>query len=294
MAQLEYGDYYKFVASAGIALLAAAFFLPWMFLREPFDLAIEASKLALLTPEAQGIIRERQHLITISIEAIPYVSGCFGVLGFFMTGLGLRKWNERQSIRDKGEDLGVEKLSRELQEMSPDEIKASAQEEIESIEDQPSAAFVADSSAPVNAYLAVEGAVLRRISECFGPSMKLMRNQRLAGIEYDAIIRDRESGRIVVEIKYIRKGFRHGWLIDSINNLAAKTALYSNTFSHETRGVLIIVLATSDPSLPQRVLALTEQFRLTQPQRFSDLHIHTIEEHEIANMPCDAVRRLLG
>jgi hypothetical protein len=53
MAQLEYGDYYKFVASAGIALIAGAVVVPWMFLREPFDLAVEASKIGLLTPDAR-------------------------------------------------------------------------------------------------------------------------------------------------------------------------------------------------------------------------------------------------
>ena len=75
MAQLEYGDYYKFIASAGIALIAGAVIVPWMFLREPFDLAIEASKIALLTPDAQNIVHARQHLIATTISYLPLASG---------------------------------------------------------------------------------------------------------------------------------------------------------------------------------------------------------------------------
>jgi hypothetical protein len=36
MSQLEYGDYYKFIASVGIALIAVAILLPWLFLHESF------------------------------------------------------------------------------------------------------------------------------------------------------------------------------------------------------------------------------------------------------------------
>src|SRR5271169_4371307 len=166
MAQLEYGDYYKFVASSGIALLVAALLLPWIFLREPFDLAIEASKIALLTPDAQNVVRERQHLIATIIDSIPYVSLFLGVVGLFVTGLGLVKWHERQSIRDKGEDLGVEKLNKELQQMSPDEVKAKALEDLEGAEEQLPALPATESSSPVNSYLAVESALLQRIRKC--------------------------------------------------------------------------------------------------------------------------------
>lgn len=33
MAQIEYGDFYKFVVSLGIALVLAAILVPWLFLR---------------------------------------------------------------------------------------------------------------------------------------------------------------------------------------------------------------------------------------------------------------------
>jgi hypothetical protein len=77
MSQLEYGDYYKFVASAGIALLVAAVLLPWVFLHETFDLSLETAKIALLTPEAQSVIRTRQSQVALIIKFVPCVSGTF-------------------------------------------------------------------------------------------------------------------------------------------------------------------------------------------------------------------------
>lgn len=100
MAQLEYGDYYKFIASAGIALIAGAVVVPWMFLREPFDLAIEASKIPLLTQDSQSIIHARQHLITAIVYALPKVSVGLATAGALLTGIGLIGWHSRQSVRD--------------------------------------------------------------------------------------------------------------------------------------------------------------------------------------------------
>lgn len=80
MAQLEYGDFYKFVASAGIALVAGAFAVPWLFLREPFDLAIETSKLKTLTPIAQGAVTLRQEIVADILPWLPWVSAVLAIL----------------------------------------------------------------------------------------------------------------------------------------------------------------------------------------------------------------------
>jgi hypothetical protein len=294
MGQIEYGDYYKFVASAGIALLVAAILLPWMFLREPFDLAIDAAKIAQLTPEAQNIVRERQHHVALSIHYIPPASCGLGVLGLLMISWGLIGWRGRQTIRDKSEELEVEKLSRELEQMSPSEVQAKAREDLESAEEQPAALTVSTNPSAVAAYLAVESKVLERIRACYGASAKILNNQRLSGVEYDAIIRTQGGKRIIVEIKYIRKGFRQGWLAESVSNLVAKVALYGKTFPGDVRGVLLIVLAeTHGPSGPNAV-AQFEELRQAQPSRVKDIRVHTIEEHRIDAVSCTQLMAILA
>ncbi len=80
MAQLEYGDFYKFIASAGIALLAGSIAVPWLFLREPFDLAIDASKLKTLTPVAQSAVAHRQEMVGVILPLLRWVSAGLAIL----------------------------------------------------------------------------------------------------------------------------------------------------------------------------------------------------------------------
>src|SRR5512141_175558 len=98
MAQLEYGDFYKFVASAGIALVAGAFAVPWLFLREPFDLTIDASKLKTLTPIAQSAVMHRQLLVARVLPCLPWVSLVIAMLGLALAIWGLERWHTRQKI----------------------------------------------------------------------------------------------------------------------------------------------------------------------------------------------------
>jgi hypothetical protein len=293
MSQLEYGDYYKFAASAGIALLVAAALLPWAFLREPFDLFHEAAKIALLTPEAQDLIHKRQHLVDVIVKIVPWISTVLALVGAFLTGYGLLRWRARQVVRDRGEDL---------QNMSHAEVEQKARDDAESLGDQPVQLIQAiepiqtlttEALPPTNVYLAVEDAVMKRLAECYGSNVK--RNQRLGSVEFDAIIRMGQSDRIILEVKYIRKGFRQGWLTESLSNLAARTQLYRSTFSQAARGVLLIVMGPeSSPSLVSLIAEESEKMRNTRSSRFGDLRISTLQEAEIESTPCRELTSLLN
>lgn len=293
MAQLEYGDYYKFIASAGIALIAGAVVVPWMFLREPFDLAIEASKIALLTPDAQNIIHTRQHLIAITINYLPLTSGLMAALGIVLTGFGLYPWHSRQSVRDSNEDLQNAKLNKELQAMSPQQIETKVENGLEDAEGLEPGPVAVQSQSAVIAALAVEQALLGRISSCLGPSMKVMSNQRLGNIEFDAIIRAGSAKRIILEIKYIRRGFNRGWLSETVNGLASRMALYTKTFDESTSGLVLVVIATPNSPLSRKVSEISEELRTKHPARLDHIRIQTIYEADIATISCLELREIV-
>jgi len=284
--QLEYGDYYKFIASAGIALIAGAVAIPWLFLREPFDLAIEASKIGLLTPDAQNIIHARQHLIAVIICRLPIVSSVMASLGTVLTVIGLSFWHSRQSVRDRSEDLQAEKLSKELKAMSPDQIETKAKNDLENEDEMESAIALTQSPSAVSSLLAVEQALLSKISTCLGPSAKVMSNQRLGNVEYDAIIRAKDGKRILLEIRYIRKGFNRGWFSETVNGLASRMALYTKTFDESSTGLLLVVIATSNSPLSQKLTQIAEELRSSSPSRLDNIRVHSIYQSEIATMPC--------
>jgi hypothetical protein len=293
MAQLEHGDYYKFIASAGIALLAGSVVVPWMFLREPFDLTIEASKIALLTSDAQNIIHTRQHLIAITINYLPLTSGFMAVVGTFLTGLGLYPWRSRQSVRDRNEDLQNAKLDKDLQAMTPEQIETKAENDFEDAEELEPVPTAVQSRSVASSALAVEQALLGRISSCLGSSMKVMSNQRLGNIEFDAIIRAKSTKRIILEIKYIRKGFNRGWLSETVKGLASRMALYTKTFDESTSGLVLVVIATTNSPLSRKVMEISEELRISQPSRLDNIRIRTIYEADIATISCLELRKIV-
>lgn len=293
MAQLEYGDYYKFIASAGIALIAGAVIVPWMFLREPFDLAIEASKIALLTPDAQNIVHARQHLIATTIKYLPLASGLMMTLGTALTGIGLFQWRSRQSVRDKTEDLQSAKLDKELRAMSQEQIETKVKNDLEDAEDLELAPRALQSASAVGSVLAVEQALIGRISACLGSSVKVLSNQRLGNVEYDAIIRVKGTKRIIVEIKYIRKGFNRGWMSETVSSLASRMALYTKTFDESTSGLLLVIIATSNSPLSRKVIEIAEELRISHPSRLDNIRIRTIYEADIATISCPEVRKMV-
>ena len=248
MAQLEYGDFYKFVASAGIALIAGAFAVPWLFLREPFDLTIDESKVKTLTPIARGAVMHRQQIVAGILPWLPWASVLLASLGFVLIICGLVMWSTRQRVRDRGEEAATKKAEQELRQMTEHEIKVKAVQELESVEEesqQPQ--VVASARVPVSAldaYLDAERALFARMNECLGPDVHIQTNQRVGNVEYDAIVRLGPDERVIVDVKYIRKGFNSGFLAETVNGLTARTALYASRFSAPSRAVLVIILAS--------------------------------------------------
>ena len=72
-------------------------------------------------------------------------AGALAAVGISLTTYGLLKWRSRQAIRDKGEELDVQKKDKELQNMSRAEVEEKARDEAESDDRSP---FVGPSVGP--------------------------------------------------------------------------------------------------------------------------------------------------
>jgi hypothetical protein len=292
MPQLDYGDFYKFVASAGIALIAGAVAVPWLFLREPFDLTIESSKLQTLTPLAQSVVTHRQALIAGMLPLIPWVSAGLAALGLALVVLGLLLWYSRQRIRDRGEEAATKKAERELEQIPRREVEANARQDLEPIEEElqltPS---VEPASTSVKAYLDAERALFAKMTECLPLSTEMLTHQRSDGVEYDAILRLKPNERVIVEVKYIRKGFNRGWLSESVNELTAKTALFANKFSTSSRAILVIILASPNRIFVEKIEKFTEEMNVDRPRSVS-IRVHCFAASDIPGLTCQQVRQM--
>src|ERR1700733_15089362 len=136
MDKFEFSDLYKFLVSAGIVLIGLSVVLPWLYLREPFDLLIEREKLATLTQTAQVLIQSRQNLVAIIYYVIPWVSVILFMIGTGSVIFGLFKWFKKQSILDSKELLDLRMLKKKLGKMTAGEIDEKSSREYEKISEE--------------------------------------------------------------------------------------------------------------------------------------------------------------
>jgi hypothetical protein len=129
MEKIEYSDLNKFLVSIGVTLIIVAFLLPWLYLREPFDLTLTQDQISKLTQDAQAIITIRQSFI---LKTISYVR--FASLGLFIAGLisvviGLWRWIKKQQDLDERERIITATHKHNYKKLTDDEITQKAQNE---------------------------------------------------------------------------------------------------------------------------------------------------------------------
>lgn len=86
--------------SLGIFVLLIPFIFAWAWLKTPFDLTIEKSKIQKLTPLAQQIINDRQSIIGAFTDIFPYMFIILIVVGCSIIWVGISSWNRRQKLLD--------------------------------------------------------------------------------------------------------------------------------------------------------------------------------------------------
>jgi hypothetical protein len=288
MPQLEYGDYYKFRVSVGIALVVVAVFVPWLFLRESFDLLLDSNQLLHLTSTAQIILGERQHLLASIFRIVPWVSGSTFLIGISLAVNGLYQWRKRQAVRDQSEELGLEKLKRELIAMSPQQVTAKLEADVE--QERESTAPPAELVSSAKHNREIELLLQQRMSDCFNNSNKLRANQRLGSAELDVVLESRNSEQpdVIVEIKYIRRGFQFGWMRESVSRLVLATDLYTERLKRKAVPLLLIITAET--------VKLSESDFARMRQGLPQLiycRVERLEESKISAISCADLRRLI-
>ena len=251
MKTLEYSDFYKFIVSIGVVLISLAVLLPWLLLQEPFDVTLKASVITELTPVAQAIIATRQTTALWLLSNVRYISSVLAIAGVIFLGVGLHKWNEMQKIRDKREFYETEKVRRELEPMSAEQIAQKAIEDVaekdteekQLVEDQTASDMLVPSSSVVTQYFRIEKMVQDKLRSCFSDDGEFLPNQRIKSAEYDAVFMSKKDylSDVIFEIKYARKGFRINWVRESVNRLILATDIYTRSTGHKAISVVFFI-----------------------------------------------------
>jgi hypothetical protein len=309
MSKVEYSDFYKFIASVGITLIALSLFVPWIFLKEPFDLLLHEEDFSLLTPLAQGIIQSRQEIIRIIINYIPAFTIITLIIGvaILITG-GLMWFDKTQKFLDKLNALNVIVLEQQLKISSPDEVKAQQEEEIKAqLEIEPQGrnnAQMTDEILSNQTEIAkltadairIEERIFGLLASCVSETHFILSERRVGPVVFDLVLasKSRFYNDRIVEIKYVNVGFKYNWLRDNALKLLYANQIYHQQTNRNSLPILLIVGANSSvfPGYAKRerfITSIEEEFKKLN----SEVNISMITEDDLFNCDCKKINFLM-
>lgn len=295
MTKLEYDNFYKFIASLGIGLIAIAAFSFWLFFKEPFDLLIESSKLETLTPVAKEIILFRQNLILKALPVIQWGTMLLLIIGFFITALGMYLWyNKQQKILDEHQKLSNEKLKKEIETLKPAEVISNLANDVaEDIaedmgQEMPQQEIIERVTLEMSSYLMVENAITSKLIEAFSDTHIAWRNRRVEGREYDLILRSKQDNDVdyIIEIKNKKRNISTEWLRKKAWNVLTSIGIYmSATDRLSCTPVFIVAIPSEKVKLFQFMSR-----KILEDKQISMVMIRITAEEDVNNLTVTQVR----
>ncbi|GEM_PF-1499902 len=310
MTKFEYSDFYKFIASAGIALITLAALVPWLFLREPFDLFKTVDEISKLTPLAQSIIATRQATIQNILNFIPLFSIASFVLGLVGFGTGSAMWYRKTQLSlDKLAELNIKTLEKQLGVSSEQEIKVEHEQEIKAQLEIDSQEGLGREITPeldevlkpdninsiVESAIRIEKRVTGLLVSCFSDTHTILPERRLGPIALDIVMASKTSKPdYIFEVKYIRKGFKYPWLRDNAQKIIYANRSYQQETNRTAIPVLFIVGQEKMTPSPVEVekYILRVQNEISSPNY--QVLIVFFTENEFYNMSCAKLKSKLA
>lgn len=285
-------------------MIALAVLFPWLLLREPFDIALKISELNELTPTAQSLIELRQTTTLWFLNNVGFISGALVIIGVVLLGWGLYGWNKMQKLRDEREYYETEKVRRELEPMSPEQIAQKVvvdviedkdSEEIVSPEEEtPLTDVLIPTSSVVHQYFRVEKMVQDKLRFCLRNDGEVLTNRRIKSAEYDVVLQTTKERLpdVIFEIKYASKGFKLNWVRESVNRLILATELYIGSTG---RRAISIILYISPRATLNRISTETYRHRVIEETRKLDANpsIYFIAEEDWTSLECSKLYSMI-
>ncbi len=220
----QYGDFNRFSVSIGLIFIALGVLLPYLYMKESFDLLIKNDDLTSLTPIAQEIINSRQGYIQKLVAAIPYISIGSILTGIILTIIGIKNWRKRQVVEDNkllselnktiAEEAKLKaeesKIRKEGEKLSQTEVIENKRKEIEKSEPTLS---IAEKNLSISNYLLVEAMIAEKFKQEYSDKYNVHSNYKINHQEFDIILERINNSTeginlhkdAIVEVKYVKK-----------------------------------------------------------------------------------------
>lgn len=293
--KFEFGDLYKFIVSLGVVIISISILVPWLFLKESFDLYKSEADLKSVTSVAQAAILGRQEAVAFIVKFIPWFSAIGCICGSIFIFVGLKKWHANQLLLDEQTKVEVELKKQSLRDATKDEIALAAARDMHALAPQENHATNFTLSAFEASYAQIESLVAKRLQHVYSKKYEVESNKMVAGVEVDVLLRGRNwlTKDYIIEIKSIRRGFNYGWLRESfLKNIYAKN-IYAQATNRIPNTLLLIVTDFKGDVSEKYTYMLEKISKEGLGRRGKDLVV-IIDKEELRNLTTDQLQKCLG
>lgn len=134
---INFSDFYKFLASIGLIIIASSLIILWLFMKHDISTMIKSEDYIGLVESSKILTDKKIALNLFVIKVIPWVSGGLIILGITTIFIGLKKWRKKQINLDEAELLTLEELRQKIvvKSLQPSEVAEKIDKEIENEKD---------------------------------------------------------------------------------------------------------------------------------------------------------------
>jgi hypothetical protein len=258
--KLEFGDLYKFLVSIGIVFIAASLLIPWFLIREPLEILIKTQDILLLTPLEQALVQNRHNLINFAFSAFPWFSCGALLIGLLSLISGIYYWyNKIQKLEDKNKELSTKKFIGEMEKKPTVDIDEKIRNEyFFEMNNEEGAYFPGDRTENIseseknikpNIFFSTEKIKESELQftllleELIGNKYAILDDKRLGSIELDTLLIPKNGSEddVILDIKFISKGYKYGWLRTSCLKAGYASLLYQKETGRKAHSGIIIL-----------------------------------------------------
>lgn len=293
--KFEFGDLYKFIVSLGVVIISISVLVPWLFLKESFDLYKSEADLKSVTSVAHAAILGRQETVAFIVKFIPWFSAIGCICGSIFIFVGLKKWHANQLLLDEQTKVEVELKKQSLRDATKDEIALSAARDMHAIASEENHTTNFTLSAFEARYAQIESLVAKRLRHVYSKTYEVESNKMVAGVEVDVLLRGRNwlTKDYIIEIKSIRRGFNYGWLRESfLKNIYAKN-IYAQA-TNRIPNTLLLIVTDFKGDVSEKYTSMLEKISKEGLGRRGKDLVVIIDKEEFQNLTTDQLQKRLG
>lgn len=310
--KFEFGDLYRFIVSLGVIFIASAFVIPWLFLKESFDVLKSQQGISHLSDTASNIISKREGLILFAYNHLSTYFFISLFIGLSLVCYGLKKWRSNQLVLDEQTKLELELKKRANEEKEG--LKNSGDEyltlekcddkielknnnnKLSSCKGSSAKSFTCESGGRTSKEsFTIQSQISQILYKNYTNDYQIALEKLVANVRIDIVLKGRGllSKDWLIEIKVIHKGFGLSWLRDNFIKINYARTVYTQ-FENRTPNTLLLIVIDDDSYDKEKYTKMVNYIQSEGHGRSEKDRIVILKQSEILNSNKQEFSKLTG